>query len=425
MAQHLTQLTIFFSGTSETEAECAALKTVVEELNRILTDSHRISLKVISWPDDFRPGVNQDPQSELNRQVQGRYDIYIGVLGSKFGTPTPRAGSGTEEEFQLAISQFLQDTTSIRVFFYFKRASQDPFSINIEELKKVQQFRSELPQKGVVYMDFKDTINFVEMVKKHICQLIIDEWKGDAWKPVELLSALQKSEIKVTEEDKEPRQQPKGEEKPTTIVSEDFNTSSEEEVGYFDLIEEFYAAVNSLTSVMTDMAEYTKQIGEQLNVHTESANRLLEKYGNKTKVGGSRESQKYLSEAKDVVNSAARDLDSYTKKMIPHVSALKTDIGMMLNRFHDAYSFTDKQFEMTEEQKSKDVEGLREFIATMESVVGQITVFQVTITNLPALTIQFNKARKHAAAILGALIAEIKIAIDQGNDILRKIDPEK
>ena len=158
MAQQLTQLTIFFSGTSAVEAECAALKAVIEELNRMLAKSHKILLKVVSWPNDFRPGVNQDLQSEINRQIQGRYDIYIGVLGSRFGTPTQRAGSGTEEEFQIAVSQFLQDTTSIRVLFYFKRANQDPFTIDTKQLIKVHKFRSDLSQKGVIYRDFKDTV---------------------------------------------------------------------------------------------------------------------------------------------------------------------------------------------------------------------------------------------------------------------------
>jgi hypothetical protein len=425
MAQDLTQLTIFFSGTSETDAESAALKTVVEELNRRLIDFNRISLKVITWPDDFRPGVNLDTQSEINRQIQGRYDIYIGVLGSKFGTPTLRASSGTEEEFQLAISQFLKEPTSIRVFFYFKTTGQDPFSINIEQLKKVQQFRSELPHKGVLYRDFKDTIEFVEMVKNHIWQLIIDEWNGKAWKPIE--SPSPESEMKIIKETKELGlgQQPKENEIQATIVKEDFNISPEEEVGFFDLMEEFYASVTSLTSIMIEMAEYTKQIGEQLNKHTESANRLMEKYGNKVIVGGSRESQKYLSEAKAVVNSAASDLDSYTKRVSPNIAALKTDLGVILSRFRDVYIFTDGEFKRTEEQKKEDAEAFREFTETMKTVVGQITAFQVSITNLPALTGQLNKARKHTAAILGALIAEIKIAIDQADDILGNINPQE
>jgi len=418
MAQQLTQLTIFFSGTSAVEAECAALKAVIEELNRMLAKSHKILLKVVSWPNDFRPGVNQDLQSEINRQIQGQYDIYIGVLGSRFGTATQRAGSGTEEEFQIAVSQFLQDTTSIRVLFYFKRANQDPFTIDTKQLIKVHKFRSDLSQKGVIYRDFKDTANFVEIVREHLWNLISDEWNGNVWKLIELPSQRDTNEINTQSEQKT-------EEKATSVTeiiaeSEDV-TLVPEETGYFDLMKEFYTAVESMKSSLGNMTEYTVHIGEQFNVHTESANNLMGKYGDKPKIGGSRDAQKYLTKAKEVVDNAGSDLETYTGKMRPQISALKTDLQVMLNRFRDVYIFANEKFETSEEQKQKDAGALHEFIETMVTLVGEIMIFQESITNLPALTTKFNKARKHATTVIGELIAEIKIAIDQGNNILKQI----
>ena len=418
MAQQLTQLTIFFSGTSAVEAECAALKAVIEELNRMLAKSHKILLKVVSWPNDFRPGVNQDLQSEINRQIQGQYDIYIGVLGSRFGTATQRAGSGTEEEFQIAVSQFLQDTTSIRVLFYFKRANQDPFTIDTKQLIKVHKFRSDLSQKGVIYRDFKDTANFVEIVREHLWNLISDEWNGNVWKLIELPSQRDTNEINTQSEQKT-------EEKATSVTeiiaeSEDLALVPEE-IGYFDLMKEFYAAVESMKSSLGNMTEHTVHIGEQFNVHTESANNLMGKYGDKPKIGGSRDAQKYLTKAKEVVDNAGSDLETYTGKMRPQISALKTDLQVMLNRFRDVYIFANEKFETSEEQKQKDAGALHEFIETMVTLVGEIMIFQESITNLPALTTKFNKARKHATTVIGELIAEIKIAIDQGNNILKQI----
>lgn len=420
MAQQLTQLTIFFSGTSETESERAALRKVVEELNRMLDGVHKITLKMISWPEDFRPGVNEDIQTEINRQVQGHYDIYIGVLGSRFGTETPRAGSGTVEEFQLAISQFQQDSTSVRVFFYFKRTGLDPLAIDTDQLKKVQKFRNGLAQQGVVYMDFKDTANFVEMVKKHLWNLIIDEWKNNAWQPVELTTPTSKTKKDVSEDEEPKTQIQKEDESITELVKETENEA--EELGYFDLIEEFHSASDTLASKMGDIAEYTTQIGEQFTVHTDSANELMEKYGNKPNVGGSREAQTYLSKAKDVVNGAAKGLDTYTTKMTPSISAIKTYSAVMLTRFRDAYIFANEQFETPEVQKQKDVDALRQFIETMVSVVGQITDFQETVRSLPALTTKFKKSQKRTAAMLGELIAVIQIAIDQGNEILNMFE---
>lgn len=425
MAIQLTQLTIFFSGTSESESESAALKTVVDDLCQILEKTKNVTLKTISWPDDFRPGVNENPQSEINRQVQGNYDIYIGVLGSKFGTPTSQAGSGTEEEFQLAISQFQQDTTSLRIFFYFKRTNQDLFSIDIKQLEKVKKFRTELPQKGVLYMDFKDTANFVEMVKKHLLSLITDDWQNNAWKSVDLPYATHNPKIELEKTYVTTEQNVQKDDKSIAELSlenEHNAQKSEDEIGYFDLIEEFCASIESLTFIMEELAECTANIGEKLNVHTESAKKLMEKHGNRKTIGGSRDAQTYLSKAKDVVNSAGKDLESYTVKISPKIAALKTDFGVMLTRFRDSYNFSNEQLETPKEEKLKSVDALRSFIDTMVGVVAQITSFQEAVSNLPALTTKFSKARKHTASALGELIAEIKIAADQGNDILKEID---
>ncbi len=107
MAKQLTRLTAFVSGTSESDAEKAALKRVVEQVNGMLEKTHDVTLRLIGWPDAIRPGVNVDPQTEINRQLNlEEHDIYIGILGSRFGTPTLRAGSGTQEEFENALSRF-------------------------------------------------------------------------------------------------------------------------------------------------------------------------------------------------------------------------------------------------------------------------------------------------------------------------------
>jgi hypothetical protein len=172
MAKQLINLTVFVSGPIDVEAEKAALKTVVSYLAEILEKSHSITLRLISWPDTIRPGVGSDLQSVINDQLGQNYDIYIGVLGSRFGQPTPRAESGTEEEFETALERFRQDTTSVRVMFYFKRAEQDPFTIDLDQLQKVRKFRDKLGPRGVLYVDFKDTPEFTDLARKHLHNLI-------------------------------------------------------------------------------------------------------------------------------------------------------------------------------------------------------------------------------------------------------------
>src|ERR1017187_6763465 len=184
VSRTLEQITVFVSGTSETESEKAALRRIVEELNRRLEKTHSVTLKVVGWPDDVRPGINVDLQAEINRQFGSDYDVYVGILGTRFGTPTPRAGSGTEEEFEGAVTRFQSDSTLVRVFFYFRRSTEDSFALDLDQLQRVRRFREALPARGVLYRDFKDTADFANLVSDHLYNLVIEEWKGQHWSPV-------------------------------------------------------------------------------------------------------------------------------------------------------------------------------------------------------------------------------------------------
>jgi len=181
MSKKLIQLTIVVSGTTDTDSEKAALRPVVEDLNKLLEKPHGITLRVRSWPDDVRPGVNTDPQAEVSRQLGSEYDIYVGLLGSRFGTPTPRFGSGTEEEFEEALKRFKEDSQSVRLLFYFKQSIENAFSLDLDGLQKVTNFRDSLPRRGILYRDFTDTAAFVQLVREHLYNMILEELKDGTW----------------------------------------------------------------------------------------------------------------------------------------------------------------------------------------------------------------------------------------------------
>lgn len=78
MAKQLTRLTVFVSGTSEIDAEKAALGGVIQDVAAVLEKTNGVTLRLLAWPDSFRPGVGCDPQRVINGQINDEYDIYIG-----------------------------------------------------------------------------------------------------------------------------------------------------------------------------------------------------------------------------------------------------------------------------------------------------------------------------------------------------------
>ncbi|HEY5038048.1 MAG TPA: DUF4062 domain-containing protein, partial [bacterium] len=190
MPQQLTRLTVFISCPSDLTAEKQIIASAIQELNPLLEDSHNVTLNVISWETDVVPGLGVDAQSVINTQVSGKYDIYIGLLGSRFGTKTPRAESGTEEEFDLAYERYRNSPDSIRVLFYFKTTTpENIYRIDLSQLNRVIDFRKKLGSAGALYFDFPSADALLKMVRDHLRQLITEQWAGTKWKVLSPLSA--------------------------------------------------------------------------------------------------------------------------------------------------------------------------------------------------------------------------------------------
>src|SRR5438309_1896456 len=98
MAKTVTKLVVFAASPGDVSRERDLLDTVAAELNKTLCPPLGIHLELVKWETDSFPGVASDAQALINQQIPP-YDIFIGIMWKRFGTPTGRAGSGTEEEF--------------------------------------------------------------------------------------------------------------------------------------------------------------------------------------------------------------------------------------------------------------------------------------------------------------------------------------
>ena len=103
-------LKVFVASPGDVSEERRVVREVIEDLNRSVASEKNVTLQVVGWETDARPGFGGDPQSLVNAQIadMSQYDLFIGVLWDRFGTPTPRAESGTEEEFDRAVEEHRQ-----------------------------------------------------------------------------------------------------------------------------------------------------------------------------------------------------------------------------------------------------------------------------------------------------------------------------
>jgi hypothetical protein len=406
MARTLHQLTVFVSGPSTVEAEKAALRVVVDEINRRSEKTHAVTLRVVSWPDDIRPGVNADPQAEIEHQVGADFDIYVGVLGSRFGSPTTRGGSGTEQEFDQAVARFQTDSTSVRLLFYFKRDAEDPFSIDLSQLQKVRDFRERLGGKGVLYRDFRDTAEFTRLIREHIDGLIIDEWRGNKWLQVTSTVAPAAAD-------------------PTPVVFPPAASQSafdsgdvlgeHDELGVLEYMAAFHEASEALVGVMNAITRETERVGEQIRARSAETDEITAQLEKEKAVGGNRAQQRFLAQARETVDRAAGNLEDFASAMSPRVEEFKVQNRAMFDNMRHAFH---AGAELGPRDSTEDREALNKLIPSIHQSREHVMAFQASISRVPALTGRFKRSRKRAAAILGEVVAEMSFSIQEATALL-------
>ena len=167
------QFTCFIASPGDVKAERDACEAVVNEINRTFATSN-ISLRLIRWETDAHPDLGSDGQTIINEQLRPEEaDFFIGVFWSRFGTPTPRAESGTEEEFNLAFEKW-KKTKSNRILVFFKTEAV-PQPIDAQQIDKVNQFKDKLTGMGL-YKEFRTTEEFSsalrETLNKNLLQIV-------------------------------------------------------------------------------------------------------------------------------------------------------------------------------------------------------------------------------------------------------------
>jgi hypothetical protein len=172
-SQSIGIIRVFLASPSDVTKERESLSGVINELNRTLRallPNIGVRLELVRWETNAFPAMGR-PQGVILEEI-GEYDIFIGILWKRFGTPTGRAQSGTEEEFMLAYDTWKQ-TGKPHILIYFNRASIPPprTTDEIEQLSKVVKFRDALSKIGLIW-EYDDATLFPDVVRPHLTEVI-------------------------------------------------------------------------------------------------------------------------------------------------------------------------------------------------------------------------------------------------------------
>ena len=160
-------LKCFIASPSDTSTERDICERVFDELNRSLGVPYNVELQSVRWEKDVRPGIGEDGQAVINEQVGDQYDLFIGIMYTKFGSPTNRADSGTEEEFNIALERSKREQ-GLEIMFYFNDRAIQPSQLNIEQYNKVKAFRDNVVGTNCLYSMYDGEEDFKGKLKQHL-----------------------------------------------------------------------------------------------------------------------------------------------------------------------------------------------------------------------------------------------------------------
>lgn len=391
-------LQVFVASPNDVAEERATLEDVIRELNITWSKELGIYLELVKWETHAYPSVGTDPQAIINEELGDNYDIFIGIMWTRFGTPTGRAGSGTSEEFQRAYSRYQNNPDQIRIMFYFKDAPIPPSKLDPEQLASIKAFQTELGDQGTLYWTYTSLSEFTQLVRLHLTRQV--QSFGKSWG----LETKETPKHEKLAEELTPQEMLKS-------PIHDEHPKEEEEEGFLDLAETGQEKFEAMIEGVHRMTAAIKNLDTKLEEHTEE-------FKLATPSGGAIE----VKQAKRISNRVAEEMNDFATLMEVEVPFFAKSYSGAIEAYIKAITLSkdigDKDIEKIESTKAI----MQEFKATLSGTQSAILSFRHIVASIPRATTMLNRAKRRVTSILDRLAAEIATALNLTSEIEKVID---
>lgn len=167
---------ILIASPSDVVEEREIAVRTIQEWNDLNSAERQIALLPLRWETHTAPEYGRRPQEVINRQIVDKCDLLIGVFWTRIGSPTGEADSGTLEEIERVAS------AGKPVMLYFSQVKKDPNDIELDQLKKLREFKSKTFPKALVEtysspIEFRDKL--AKQIEIQLRGLIVSDSKND------------------------------------------------------------------------------------------------------------------------------------------------------------------------------------------------------------------------------------------------------
>jgi hypothetical protein len=370
-------IAVFVSSPSGLEAERERLEEIVTELNLTWSRKFNARFELIMWETHGFPGIGEDPQEVLNQELPDDYDLYIGMMWGRFGTPTGRAASGTQEEYLHAVQRFQSDPKRTKVMFYFKDAPIPPSLIDPAQLQKVQEFKQSLGEEGTLYWGFGQLDDFGPLLRLHLSRQLQDFTRGT------IEDTLSNSGLD-------------GEQK-----SQD---EWDDELGLLELQDLFGETIRETVEISQRVTSEWLKFGERVTERNKEIHKI-------TAAIQSAKGTLDRRRAKALIDGLAAEMRRFVERVkpdLPRLRELSRKAAEAMSRGILIESEMYARARMTPEYKAGAQEiltGLGQLIERLQGLHDAIASRRSELSRLPRLTTEMNRARRELGETLDAIMA--------------------
>jgi hypothetical protein len=387
MPQTITLLKVFIASPSDVLEERQIAKKIIDELNITFGNHNNIKLELIGWETHTYPNVGIDAQDVINKQIGNDYDIFLGIMWNKFGSPTSKADSGTEEEFEGAYNKHLVDQNSIELLFYFKDTAINLSSINIEQLIKVNSFKEKLKLKGVYYKQFTESDEFANLIRFAFTSILQNYSSKESQKKSNSIKSVLSDEVINLEAEE---------------ILEDID-----EIGFLESLELSTFSMQESQKSIVRMTKYINDLGNNLGIQTKKINEASTKPIHLR--GGI---------LKKLVDQTANILTIFNDR-------IRIEIPINSEHFSNGIRYYNISILTFSEFTTQDNKILADIISLKESLIyasSTMTDMRESIKSVPVFTTKFGKAKKESIKIMSEIIDEFQTHINLVEQLEINID---
>ena len=166
---------MFVASPDDVDGERKTLAKLIADINDVLAylaPEKRLSLELVRYETHSYPDIGS-PQEVINREIPVDYDIFIGIMWKRAGTPTPTAPSGTIEEFNRACEHRKHGSLPRIMFYFCDEQIPLPTATELQQLSEVVKFRSQLASQGLT-VSYPSHAEFGDHVRGGLLRAIRD-----------------------------------------------------------------------------------------------------------------------------------------------------------------------------------------------------------------------------------------------------------